>query len=114
MAILSIPKRKVNAADEANASMTDSRDWVDFVAGGSLLAGALLLLTRQRRAGLVLSVTGTALTLLNQQQTVRDWWDQFPGYVDRVQNMIGRVQSSMDELSVTRENLNQALTGTDK
>jgi hypothetical protein len=34
--------------------------------------------------------------------------------VDRVQNLIGRVQGSIDELSVTRENLHQALTGTGK
>jgi 4-amino-4-deoxy-L-arabinose transferase-like glycosyltransferase len=112
MGIVSIPKRRTRATDEPNADQ--DRDWVDLVAGGSLLAGGLLLLARQRRAGLVMSVAGAALTLLGQQEMVREWWNQFPGYVDRVQGMIGQVQSSMEDLSATRENLHQALTGTGK
>ncbi|HUB29303.1 MAG TPA: hypothetical protein VL967_06380 [Terracidiphilus sp.] len=114
MGIVSIPRRKIRATDDMNADLADSRDWVDIVAGGSLLAGGLLLLARQRRAGLVMSVAGAALTLLGQQEMVREWWHQFPGYVDRVQSMIGQVQSSMEDLSATRENLRQALTGTGK
>jgi hypothetical protein len=113
MSVISIPKRKV-LSDEGSGILNESRDWVDVAAGGSLLAGGLLLLTGQRRAGLVMSVAGAALTLLGQQEAVREWWDQFPGYVDRVQSMIGRVRGSMEELSATRENLHQALTGTGK
>jgi uncharacterized protein Yka (UPF0111/DUF47 family) len=59
-----------------------------------------------------MAVAGSALTLLGEQEIVRDWWDQIPTYVDQVQNMIGRVQSSMEELTITRENLHQAITGT--
>jgi hypothetical protein len=114
MGIVSIPKRKVDPSQQADPLIDDARDWIDVAAGGSLMAGGLLLLTGQRRAGLVVSVAGAALTLLGQREVVRNWWEQFPDYVDRVQSMIGRVQSSMDELSATRENLHQALTGTAK
>jgi hypothetical protein len=112
MSVVSIPTRKVRS--DEGYGLEISHDWVDLAAGGSLLAGGLLLLTGQRKAGLVLSVTGAALTLLGQQQAVRDWWEEFPGYVDRVQGLIGRVQSSMEELSATRANLHQTLTGTGK
>lgn len=114
MGIVSIPKRSFQDSPAAPGLEPETRDWVEVAAGGSLLAGGLLMLTGQRRAGLVMAMAGAALTLLGQQETVRDWWEQFPGYVDRVQNLIGRVQGSMDELSVTRRNLHEALTGTDK
>jgi hypothetical protein len=114
MSIISIPRRKSDRTEYPSGLPDDARDWIDIFAGGSLLAGGLLLLTGRRRMGLVLSVTGAALTLLGQQETVQAWWEQFPGYVDRVQNMVGRVQTSMDELSATRDSLHQALTGTGK
>jgi 4-amino-4-deoxy-L-arabinose transferase-like glycosyltransferase len=112
MGIVSIPKRKTTETEEAGA--TESRDWVNIAAGGSLMAGGLLLLTGQRRAGLVASMAGAALTLLGQQDMVREWWQEFPGYVDQVQKLVGRVQNSMEDLAATRDNLHQALTGTGK
>ncbi len=112
MGIVSIPRRKASEREQVNAPEADSPNWVNIAAGGTLLAGGLLLLTGQRRAGIVMAVAGSALTLLGEQEIVRDWWEQIPTYVDHVQNMIGRVQSSMEELTVTRENLHQAITGT--
>lgn len=114
MGIVSIPKRKIPASPAAEPLPPATRDWVDLAAGGSLVAGGLLLLTGQRRAGLVFSVAGAALTLLGQQEEVRAWWEQFPAYVDRVQNLISRMQSSMGDLSATRDSLHEALTGTGK
>lgn len=112
MGIVSIPRRRASEREPVNAPKADSPNWVNLAAGGTLLAGGLLLLTGQRRAGIVMAVAGSALTLLGEQEIVRDWWEQIPTYVDHVQNMIGRVQSSMEELTVTRENLHQAITGT--
>ena len=114
MGIVSIPKRRFQESPDAPELEPETRDWVGVAAGGSLLAGGLLMLTGQRRAGLVMAVAGAALTLLGEQEIVRDWWEQFPGYVDRVQNLIGRVQSSMDDLSATQRNLHESLTGTGK
>jgi hypothetical protein len=112
MGIVSIPKRKVGSGEEPNAILADPIDWVDVAAGGALVAGGLLLLMEQRRAGMVMAVAGTALTLLGQQEAVRTWWDQVPGYVDQVERMIAKVQNSMDDLTAKRETLQQILTGT--
>jgi len=56
MGIVSIPKRKTTETEEAGA--TESRDWVNIAAGGSLMAGGLLLLTGQRD-NLHQALTGT-------------------------------------------------------
>jgi hypothetical protein len=112
MGIVSIPRRRVREREQVSAQTADSTDWVNIAAGGTLLAGGLLLIANQRKAGTVMGVAGAALTLLGHQEAVREWWDQIPTYVEQVQNMIARVQSSMEELTVTRENLHQALTGT--
>jgi hypothetical protein len=112
MGIVSIPKRKVHELKKAIGSQAESPDLVKIAAGGALVAGGLLLLTGQRRAGIVTAMAGAALTLLGEQEMVRTWWEQIPDYVDHVENMIGRVKSSMDELTVTRDNLHQVLTGT--
>lgn len=112
MGIVSIPKRKVHELKKAIESEIDNPDLVKVVAGGALIAGGILLLTGQRRAAIAVSVAGAALTLLGEQETVRTWWEQIPGYVEHMENMIGRVKSSMEEITVTRDNLQQVLTGT--
>jgi hypothetical protein len=112
MAIVSLPRRKVREHEDTNPQHATSPDWVDVAAGGTLLLGSLLLLTNRRRAGMVLGVAGAALTLLTHQEEVRDWWEQIPTYVEQVQNMIGRAQCAMEEINITRENLQTTLTGT--
>jgi hypothetical protein len=112
MSIVSLPRPKVREHEDVNAGHPDSIDLVDIAAGGALFAAGLLLLTNRRRTGMAMGVAGAALTLLSHQEAVRDWWDQIPTYVEQVQNMIGRVQCAMEELAITRENLQTTLTGT--
>jgi hypothetical protein len=112
MGIVSLPKRKVQQAKQAIESQIEAPDLVRLTAGGALVAGGILLLTGQRRTGIAVSVAGAALTLLGEQETVRTWWEQVPDYVSHLENMVGRVKSSMEEMNVTRDNLRQVLTGT--
>lgn len=112
MGIVSIPKRKVHQMKNAIESQIESPDVVKFAAAGALVAGGILLLTGQRRAGIAASVAGAALTLLGEQDLVRKWWEQIPDYVEHLEHMVSSVKSSMEEITVTRENLRQVLTGT--
>ncbi|HUX45662.1 MAG TPA: hypothetical protein VMV57_13000 [Terracidiphilus sp.] len=91
---------------------TDSLDWLTVAASSTLIAGGLLLLAGQRRAALVAAASGTALALMDQQETLRAWWGQLPGYMDEVQQVIGKVQSTVDDLADKREQLRSALTKT--
>ncbi len=83
--------------------------WAGFAAGGSLVAAGLLLLCGERRAGMVAAASGTALALLDQQETLRTWWNALPGYIDQVQGVLGQVQDTVNEVTVKREALRRAL-----
>ncbi len=83
--------------------------WVGFAAGGTLAAAALLLLSGQRRAGMVAAASGTALALLDQQETLCSWWNLLPGYIDQTQKVLSQVQDAVNEVAVKREALRRAL-----
>jgi hypothetical protein len=87
----------------------DSRDWIRVIAAGSLAASGVLLMAGKRRAGLVVAATGTALIVIDQQDAVRNWWNQLPGYLEEVQSVLGRVQGAVDELAVQGDRLRNIL-----
>jgi hypothetical protein len=87
----------------------DAMNWARIAAGGSLLAAGLLMLTGKRRAGMAAAAAGTTLAALDQQETVRMWWNALPGYVDTVQQFLGQVQESVDEVAAQRDRLQKIL-----
>jgi hypothetical protein len=84
-------------------------NWTGFAAGGTLVTAGLLLLAGERRAGMVAAASGTALALLDQQQTLHSWWNALPGYIDQVQEVLGKVQHTVNEVAIKREALRQVL-----
>jgi hypothetical protein len=88
---------------------SETMNWVGFAAGGTLVAAGLLLLAGERRAGMVTAATGTALALLDQQETLHSWWNALPGYIDQVQRVLGQVQDTVNDVAVKRESLRRVL-----
>ncbi len=88
----------------------DSMYWVRVAAAGALATSGVLLMARKRRAGLAVAVAGTALTVLDQQETVRTLWNRFPSYLEEVQGILTRVQNAVDELSAQGERLRNILS----
>ena len=84
--------------------------WLRVLSAGTLAASGVLLMAGKRRAGLVTAAAGTALTVLDQQDTVRDWWGRLPGYLEEVQSGLTRAQGAVDELSAHGERLRNILS----
>jgi hypothetical protein len=87
-----------------------------MAAGGALLVGGVLLLTGHRRAGTVAATSGTVLALVDQQELVKSWWNQLPGYLDQLEQMIdhaqetlGRAQEMVDHVAAKREKMRTLL-----
>ena len=95
------------ATDDSGGGVYD--DWLLYTAAGTLVAGGVLLVTGNRKAGLAVSAAGAALAMLDQQETVKACWNALPGYLSEVQDLLARVQSTMDEISAQGAKLRAAL-----
>jgi len=109
MAVVPLSKPANESGLAPEVTECESTNWVGFAAGGSLVAAGLLLLSGERRAGIVAAATGTALAMLDQQDTLRSWWTALPSYIDQVQKVVVQVQNTVDEVAVKREALRRAL-----
>jgi hypothetical protein len=108
MAVFPVPDDAREAQREP-VELDVELNWVGFVAGSALVAGGLLLLGGKRRAAMVAASAGTALALLDHQQTVRSWWNLLPVYIDGVQRTLSFVQESVSELAAKRDTLHRIL-----
>lgn len=93
-----------SAGDEgSNAGDGQSRDGsgsvLRYAAAGTLAAGGALLFGGCRRTALVAAMVGTALAMIDQQQTVRVWWKALPVYLDEAQSFLNRVQGAVDDVT---------------
>src|ERR1035441_3719268 len=97
------------ANDSARTPECEAMNWIGFAAGGTLVAAGLLLLAGERRAGMVAAASGTALALLDQKETLHSWWNALPGYIDEVQDVLAKVQDTVNELAAKRQELSRVL-----
>jgi hypothetical protein len=109
MVVLPLQKRS-SAEVEPAAAQEKELNWAAYAAGVSLVAGGLLLLSRKRRAGMVAASAGTALALLDQQETLRTWWHTLPSYIDEVQRTLSQVQNAVNDMDAKRETLHRILS----
>ena len=72
--------------------------------------GRVLLLSGQKRAGLVMAASGTALALMDHEETLRDWWDAMPGHVNRAQSMLEQVGDAVENITAKSESLRRILS----
>ena len=110
MVVVPLSRMEYEAKSNRRIVECEGTNWVRMAAGGSLLAGGLMLLTSNRKAGMVTAAAGTALALLDQQETVKLWWDALPGYIDKVQDLLGRVEATVSELDGQRARLEKILS----
>lgn len=103
-----IQRGKEAKMERHNLNLEDS-NWVRIAAGAGLLAGGLLLLTGNRKAGLLTTGVGTALALVDQRDEVKAFWDALPGHIDDVQDVLFRVEAAVAELEAQHGRLNQIL-----
>jgi len=80
-------------------------DWLGMAVGGAFLVGSLLLLSGKKRAGLIVTSAAATLTLLDQQETIREWWNTLPRYLDDAQRLLDQAQETIDDLAAKRDKL---------
>jgi|WetSurMetagenome_2_1015567.scaffolds.fasta_scaffold13030_4 hypothetical protein len=109
MVVVPLTKPEEASPTTPKAVGSEAKSWIGFAAGGTLVAGGLMLLAGERKAGMVAAASGTAMALLDQQETLHTWWEALPGYIDQVQNVLGKVQDTVNAVAVKREELRRIL-----
>ena len=107
MVVVPLSQPTKNYVPAPRAKGIEIEDWTRVAAAGAIVTGGLLLLVGWRRTGMVTAAAGTALTMLDQQETIRSWWSVVPGYIDDVQRMLDQVESTVEDIEAKRESLRQ-------
>ncbi len=85
-------------------------NWIRYAAAGTMAASGVLLVTGQRRIGLIAALSGAALALIDQQDVVRSCWDKLPEFLEDVQGLLSKTQSAVEDISSQSEKLRQVLS----
>jgi len=109
MAVVQLSKSVDDPELAPATSETDYSDWLLYAAAGTLAAGGVLLVSGNRKAGLAVAAAGAALAMLDQQETVKACWNALPGYLTEIQEILSRVQGTMDEVAAQGAKLREAL-----
>lgn len=105
MVVVPLPKEMKTPAGAPSTKSADSTNWMRIAAASTLAASGALLITGNRRAGLLAALTGTALVLIDQQDAVCEWWNALPGYLAQIDEVLGRAQAAVEDLSVQGQKL---------
>lgn len=96
MVVVPLPNPANNALAEGATRPAASNDWLRYAAVGSLVAGGVLLMSGKHKAGLLASVTGAALVMLDQQEAVENWWQALPGLIDDAAKMLNQAEGLIE------------------
>jgi hypothetical protein len=104
MSVVTLPRQATQSqAKQASHPADEPSPTLRLAAGGTLLAGAVLLLAGKRKAGLAFTAAGTALTLLHEKETTLRWWAALPLLLSNTQRWIGQAQGALEEVNTRRQ-----------
>ena len=101
------PTGETAARAVRTAANDEAFNWVRIAAVGSLALSGVLIMSGRRRAGLVSAVTCTAFAMLDQQDSVKTWWQTLPVYLAEVELMLNRAQGAVDSAAAQHRKLRQ-------
>ncbi|HKF49440.1 MAG TPA: hypothetical protein VKB38_18925 [Terracidiphilus sp.] len=99
------PRSLPQENDELHFEPDHQTDWKRIRIGGTLLTGAFLLMAGKRKAGLIVTMAGTALAMLEEREVVARWWNALPGYLDTAQDMLVQAHETIDDLTAKRDRI---------
>jgi hypothetical protein len=110
MVVVPLSKGPSESIEAQRAKKDKSVEWLQYAAAGTLAASGALMVSGHRKAGLITAVSGTALVMIDQQDAVREWWNKLPGFLQELNELLGRAQDAMQDLSTQGERLRSALS----
>lgn len=109
MVVVPLTQGTKEPAYAKQAGEADS-NWIRYAAAGTLAASGVLLVTGQRKIGLVTALSGAVLALVDQQEAVLKCWDRLPEFLEDLQGLLGKAQTAVEDLSSQSEKLRKVLS----
>lgn len=88
----------MNVTQQIQSSLSKT-PWTRTVAAGSLIAGAVLLISGRRKSALAVAAAGAAVALLENPEVVREAWESMPRLVRTSQDFLSRIEDFVEELN---------------
>lgn len=116
MTIAQLPANTVSdIADKLRSSkvtqnLAQNMTWTRGLATGSLIAGAILLVSGKRRAGIAFTAVGAAAALLEDVEGTRELWNSIPTYIESGQQVLNRVEKFVEDLAEQGERVSKMIT----
>jgi hypothetical protein len=85
--------------------------WTRTIAAGSLVVGALLLISGRRKSALAVSAAGAAVALLENPDIVREAWASMPRMVRASQDFLVRIEDFVEELNKQGGRIRKVVAG---
>ena len=111
MVVVPLTKPANRASEAPLTECADTANWIRYAAAGTLAASGALLITGNRRAGLIAAAAGATLAMIDQQETVLTWWNMLPGFLEEINATLGRAQGAVNDLSTQGQKLREVLRG---
>lgn len=84
--------------------------WTRSLAAGSLVTGAVLLLTGRRRGAVAVAIAGTAVALFENPDGVREFWRKLPDYIRTGQDFFSKAERLIEQIGEQGERF-RAMSG---
>jgi hypothetical protein len=98
-----------SASLPAPVPQSTSSEWTHYVAAGALVLGGALMVTGNKRAGMAVAAAGTALALFEEQEAIKSWWKDLPGYLNDAQDFLDKIEGYLEEATVQGQRLQSLL-----
>jgi hypothetical protein len=113
MVTIPIPHSGESARGQASlpapVSEAKSPDWIHWMAAGAVVAGGVLIVTGNRRAGLAIAAAGTTLALIEEKNAVAGFWRSLPGYLVQAHDVLDQIEHYMGKATIQGQRIQRIM-----
>jgi hypothetical protein len=91
------PRSQTRSLQAGSGGHDKPMDWTQLLIAGTLVASGTMILTGHKRSGAAVAAAGAALALIEEQDTVVEWWKKLPQVLGQAQDFLVRVEHYLDE-----------------